>query len=374
MEHRTTTERTDTVIIGAGQAGLTMGYHLTRRGHRVIIVDANERIGDAWRKRWDSLRLFTPSHFSGLAGMALSGSAHAKPTKDEFADHLEAYAERFDLDIRTGQRVERLYEENGAYVVTTKTARYEAANVVVATGACNAAKVPSFADDLSPSITQLHSSNYRNPSQLQDGPVLIVGAGNSGADIAMDVVKDHETLLVGRHPGHVPFRIDSFKARFLIRMVRFVGQHVVTRRSPLGRKLISKLEGHGNPLVRIKPKDLSAAGVERIFDRVDGMRDGTPVLRDGRVLDVSNVIWCTGFRHGFPWIDLSIFDDEGVPIHRRGIATRAPGIYFLGMNFQFAATSETITGVDRDARYIAKHLLRARSRNGSVTMDGAHAG
>lgn len=349
------TERIDTVVIGGGQAGLVTGYYLAKQHRPFVILDAGDRIGGAWRSRWDSLRLFTPARFDGLPGLPFPGPKHLAPTKDEMADYLESYAAHFRLPVRSGVRVDRVTRNERGFVVISDRSRIEASNVIVATGAHANPIVPEFAPKLDPSIVQMHSVDYRNLSQLQPGGVLLVGAGNSGADIAMEASTAHQTWLAGRDHGHVPFHIDGHVGRRMVRVVRFVGQHVLTRRSPIGRKAMPKLRANGVPLIRIKPKDLSAAGVQRA-GRVTGVEDGKPVLDDGRVLDVANVIWCTGFRADWSWIDLPITGEDGEPIHDRGVVASQPGLFFVGLLFQFGATSDVITGVPRDARIIAKHL------------------
>jgi putative flavoprotein involved in K+ transport len=361
-------EHFETVIIGGGQAGLSVGYHLTRRDRPFAILDANERIGDAWRKRWDSLRLFTPARYDGLAGWRFPAPAVSFPTKDEMADYLEAYAARFDLPVRTGVEVDGLSREGDRYVVASGDHRFEAEHVVVATGANQVPKVPAFADDLHLSIVQLHSSQYRHPSQLQEGTVLVVGAGNSGAEIAFEVSRTHPTFLSGKPSGQIPFRHGPAMARFVFPVIRFVGHHVLTLRTPIGRKVQPKFISHSAPLIRVKLKDLSAAGVEQV-PRTVGMEDGRPALQDGRVLDVSNVIWCTGFREEFPWIDLLVFGEDGRPLHERGVVVGEPGLYFVGLLFQYAVSSDVLPGVGRDAKYIAKHIA-SREPNGWPT---AHA-
>ena len=347
----------ETVIIGGGQAGLSVGYHLKKQGRPFVILDANERIGDAWRKRWDSLRLFTPARYDGLAGWRFPAPAVSFPTKDEMADYLESYAARFDLPVRTGVKVDALSRRNDRYVLTSGDRRFEAERVVVATGANQVPKVPTFANNLHPSIVQLHSSQYRRPSQLQEGAVLVVGVGNSGAEIAFEVSRKHPTYLSGKPSGQLPVRHGPAVARFVFPVVRFVGNHVLTLRTPIGRKAQPRFISHSAPLIRVKLKDLDAAGVEQV-PRTVGMEDGRPALEDGRVLDVSSVIWCTGFREEFPWIDLPIFDENERPLHERGVVVAEPGLYFVGMPFQYAATSDVLPGVGRDAEYIAKHIAR----------------
>ncbi len=292
-------ERFDTVVIGGGQAGLATGYHLAKRDLPFVILDANERIGDSWRNRWDSLRLFTPARYSGLPGWPFPAPSVSFPTKDEMANYLEAYSVRFDLPVRTGVEVDGVSREQGRFVITSGDRRFEARHVVVATGATRVPKIPAFADELRSSIMQLHSSQYRHPSQLREGAVLVVGAGNSGAEIALEVSRTHPTRLSGKPSGQVPVRLGPAAARFFFPLVRFVGHHVLTLKTPLGRKAQPRFVSHGAPLVRVKLKDLAAAGVERV-PRTVGTQDGRPALEDGHVLDVSNVIWCTGFREEFP--------------------------------------------------------------------------
>jgi putative flavoprotein involved in K+ transport len=349
-------ERFDTVVIGGGQAGLATGYHLAKRDVPFVILDANERIGDSWRNRWDSLRLFTPARYSGLPGWPFPAPSVSFPTKDEMADYLAAYSARFDLPVRTGVEVNGVSREEGRFVITSGDRRFEARHVVVATGANQVPKIPAFADELRSSIMQLHSSQYRHPSQLREGAVLVVGAGNSGAEIALEVSRTHPTRLSGKPSGQVPVRLGPAAARFFFPLVRFVGHHVLTLKTPLGRKAQPRFVSHGAPLVRVKLKDLAAAGVERV-PRTVGTQDGRPALEDGHVLDVSNVIWCTGFREEFPCIDLPIFDENGRPLHERGIVVGEPGLYFVGLLFQYALSSDVLPGVGRDAEYIAKHIV-----------------
>jgi putative flavoprotein involved in K+ transport len=353
-------ERFATVVVGGGQAGLSVGYHLAQRNIPFVVLEANERIGDSWRKRWDSLRLFTPARFNALPGMAFPGRAQAFSTKDDVADYLEAYATRFELPVRTGVRVNRLSRNGSRFVVEAGDRVLEAENVVVAMASHQVPRVPPFAYELDPGIHQLHSGEYRNTSQLEEGPVLVVGVGNSGAEIAIEVVDEHPTWLAGEETGHVPFRIEGAPARFVFLplLFRFIGHRVLTVRTPIGRKMRPKLLSHGAPLVRVKPKDLSVAGIQRV-PRVVGVREGLPLLEDDRVLEPANVVWCTGFRPDFSWIDLPIFGEEDEPIepiHRRGIVADAPGLYFVGLFFLYAMSSGFLPGVGRDAAHIVREI------------------
>jgi putative flavoprotein involved in K+ transport len=277
------------------------------------------------------------------------------------ADYLEAYVERFDLPVRTRVRVDRLERRDDVFVLTCGEQELEAANVIVATGPNRDPLVPSFSRELDPSIRQLHSSEYLNPSQLRDGSVLVVGAGNSGADIAIELVKERTTWLSGRDTGHIPFDIDRWFARHVaFHLVRFVAFHVLTIRTPLGRR-VRAMQKKGDPLVRVKPRWLEEAGVERV-PRTVGAVDGRPQLEDGRVLDVANVVWCTGFRKDLSWIRLPIFDERGEARHEVGVVVDEPGLAFVGLPFQYSFASEVLPGMNRDARYVVQHLIERADR------------
>jgi putative flavoprotein involved in K+ transport len=353
-------ERVETVVIGGGQSGLAVGYHLRMHGRPLVILDANERIGDSWRRRWDSLRVFTPARLDGLPGMRFPAPTSSFPTKDEVADYMVAYAARFDLPVRTGVRVEGLSRFGDRFVVTSFDRRFEADNVVVAPGAYHNPRIPAFAPELDPAIVQLHSSEYRNPSQLREGGVLVVGAGNSGAEIALEASRGHPTWLSGRDTGHEPVRPGSWSDRLAIPLLWFAATHVLTVRTPVGRMVQRRFRSRGIPLARVRRKDLTAAGVE-LVPRTAGVLDGSPVLEDDRVLDVANVIWCTGFAPDLTWIDLPIFDEDGDPVHDRGVVESEPGLYFIGMYFLYSLSSVLIGGVGRDAEHVARHIASRRS-------------
>ncbi len=355
-----TPERHGVAVIGAGQAGLSVGYHLKRRGIDHIILDGAERIGDAWRNRWDSLRLFTPAKFDGLDGLRFPAARDHFPTKDEMADYLEAYAAQHRLPVQTRACVERLHLSGGRFRIETAAGVYEADQVVVAAASYQKPRVPEFARDLPGDVVQMHSHEYRNAAQIGDGPVLLVGAGNSGAEIAMDLASSHEVWLAGRAVGHIPFDIAGVMGRkLLIRMViRGLFHRVLTMRTPMGRKFRAKMQGHGMPLIRTRPGQLERAGVRRI-GRITGVEDGKAVAEGGTRLAPATVIWCTGFHPGFDWIDLPVLDAQGEPRHCFGRATDVDGLYFAGLHFQYAVSSTMVAGVGRDARRVAGWIADA---------------
>ena len=360
-------EQIETVIIGAGQSGLSVGYHLAKRGMPFVILEANQRVGDSWRQRWDSLRLFTPARYDGLVGMPFPAAGPSFPTKDEMADYLEAYARHFELPVRTGVRVNRLSRDGDRFVIDAGDRRIEAKQVVVAMASYQRSRVPAFASQLRPDIVQFHSREYRNTGQLRDGGLLIVGAGNSGAEIAMDAARAGiPTWVSGRDTGHVPFRVESRVAYYTVLplLFRVIFHRVLSVSTPIGRRARPGMTSKGLPLIRVKPKDLQSAGVTRV-ERTVGVRDGLPQLADGRTLDVANVVWCTGFDAGFSWIDLPVFGPDGEPEQYRGVVQQAPGLYFVGLHFLYAPSSTMIHGIERDSRYVAD-AVAARSRKAAA--------
>jgi putative flavoprotein involved in K+ transport len=368
MDSQPGTEHVETLVIGGGQSGLAMGYHLSRLGLPYAIVDANDRIGDAWRKRWDSLRLFTPARLDGLPGMRFPGYHWAFPSKDEMADYLESYAHHFEIPVRTGVRVERLTRQNGRFVSTAGERRFEAENVVVAMSSWQRPRLPDFAEELDPQIRQLHVDEYRNPSQIAGGRVLVVGAGNSGAEMAKELARTPRSVALGAqyrphplpsgecggagpHADHRPDRLPP----------RAVDQDTDGEESP------SQDGVDREPLLRVKPKDLTEAGVVRV-PRVTGVHEGKPQLEDGREVDAASVIWCTGFDPGFSWLDLPTVDPQD-PDHRGGLVEAEPGLFFLGLKFLYSVSSEQIHGVGRDAARIAE-AIAARHRGASSAVPG----
>jgi putative flavoprotein involved in K+ transport len=278
------------------------------------------------------LRLFTPAALSSLPGMPFPFPAGYFPTKDETADYLEEYARKFELPVRLGRHVDSLRRDGDGYLVSAGEERYVAENVVVATGPYHAPHIPDFAEWLAPSITQLHSSAYRNPDQIPEGDVLVVGAGNSGAEISVEFAATRKNYLSGRDTGHVPGGVHQ---RCLPRHILFgwvvgwwlLGRLTVDTR--LGQKGREFNRSQGAPLVRFSPRDLIKAGVERV-PRVEGAADGKPQLADGRMLEVSVLVWATGFRPDFGWIELPIFGEDGYPLQHRGVVESAPGLTSSG--------------------------------------------
>jgi putative flavoprotein involved in K+ transport len=346
--------RYQVIVIGGGQAGLCVGHYLVEAGIDVLILEAAARIGESWRTRWDSLRLFTAAAYAGLPGLPFPGDPNAFPGKDEVADYLEDYARRMRVPVRLGTKVDALHRHGHRYVIEAGATRFEADHVVITTGPYQKARVPSWAGQLDQAIVQIHSNTYKNPTQLPAGDVLVVGAGNTGAELALEAAAaGHRVLLSGRDVGQVPPVLRLANGR----LFWFLATRVFTVGTRIGRKIQASLRaGHSGPLVRIRSREIAAAGIQRV-GRVVAARNGRPLTDDGRALDVTCVLWCAGFGLDFSWVHLPIFAPDGYPLHEQGRVTSEPGLYFVGLPFQRSLSSSTLVGVGRDGKLVADWIV-----------------
>jgi putative flavoprotein involved in K+ transport len=353
-------ERFETIVVGGGQAGLSVGFHLAQREVDFAILTGESRVGDNWRRRWDSLRLFTPAAYSGLPGMPFPAPPAHLPDKDELADYLERYAERFDLPVRLDTHVDSLEWDGERYVLRAGGSIFEADSVVVATGAYQAPRIPSVAARLDSRIEQLHSSEYRNPFELPDGPVLVVGAGNSGAQIAIELARFRKVWLSGRTPSRLPRR---FLGRDLFQWIWPVMTRA-TADTRLGRRMIERMRGRGEARIGIPERALRESGVIRV-GRLEQERGGLPEC-GGEVLEPRVIVWCTGFAPDYGWIHLPIFGEDGYPRHHRGLVADAPGLYFVGLRFQYRIISSVLGGVGPDAAFVAQQVAQRCEASATV--------
>ena len=342
-----TIEHIETAIIGAGQAGLATAYHLQRRERPCLILDGNARVGDNWRAHWDSLRLYTPAAANGLPGLAFPGPRWSFPTKDEVAEYLAAYAERFSLPVRTLARVDRLQAIDGKYVLRLGADSIVADNVVVATGTFGRTpSIPDLAVDLDPSIRQLHSSEYRKPAQLKPGSVLVVGGSHSGTDIAFELASTHPTVLAGRDPGQVPVRLDHWSARVVMPAIGFLAKHVLTpahaHRPQSGRR---------GPVPR--PTDVAGQAVRSASTRC-GPHAGAGDWRSRRA---TGGRWCRSARRG----------ECGV-VHRLPPGVRLDRLAHLRR--RWLAAGDAWRGVGRSGPVLLRARVPVRGRLNGVARGG----
>jgi putative flavoprotein involved in K+ transport len=353
----------DVVVIGGSQAGLAIGYHLTQRGLRYVILDAGSETGHVWRSRWDSLTLFTPAQYSGLPEMAFPSPNDTYPSKDDVATYLQSYVSAFDLPVRLNAKVTSLTQRDGAYVVATADAEFTASQVVVAAGPFQVPFVPPVAGDLEETVLQIHSADYRNPAQLPEGGhVLVVGGGNSGFQIAEELAATRKVdLAVGKRIPTLPQRL---LGKDLFWWLSGIGFMKVSTDSRLGRKLSKR-----DVLIGSSARRLRRSGVT-LRKRLVSAAGRRAVFEDGSEQDVDAIVWATGYRSDFSWIDVpGVGDERGGTIHRRGV-TDAPGLFFIGLTWQHTRGSALIGFVGDDAAFIAGRISsQLANRTGPVRMD-----
>lgn len=342
-----------TIVIGAGQAGLAAAAQLRNRGVECEILEAADLPGNSWRSRWDSLRLFTPAQHCSLPGATFPAAPGARPGKDQVADYLAAYAA--DMPVTTGVAVEGVRRGSGGFTLDTSAGTFEAPSVVVATGATSVPYVPGIAERLDPAIHQLHSSNYRNAAALPPGGVLVVGAGTSGIEIAVELSRSRQVWLAGRVPFHVPDALLDHAGGLYWQFIH----RVLTRSTPMGRKVAAGFTAHGGPLISVSMDDARKAGVRALprLEEVDG--NGRPMFGGHALQGVDTALWATGFKAQYGWIEGLPLDSRGWPVTTRGVVESMPGLYFVGLPFQYGLTSSLLGGVGRDAAHVAGHIAAA---------------
>src|SRR5947209_8028700 len=332
----------EVIVVGGGQAGLAIGYFLAQQGRQFAILEAAEEPAAAWRGRWDSLKLFTPARYSGLPGLPFP-SPDSYPGRDDVVAYLTEYTRYFALPVALGSRVRAIRRAEGRYVVEVEGRSYRADQVVVATGPFQVPFVPPIADQLDQAVFQLHSTRYRAPAELPDGPVLDIGGGNTGFQIAEELSATREVhLSIGSRQTPLPQRI---LGRDLFWYLDKTGLLRKSTDSRIGHRLQGR-----ETLIGSNPRNLRKRHGVRLHKRAVGASGRTVRFSDGTELDVGAVIWATGFRHDHSWIDAPIFDDQGRAVHRRGV-TDSAGLYFLGLSWQHTRGSALLGWVGDDAKY-----------------------
>ncbi|SHE12397.1 Uncharacterized oxidoreductase CzcO [Chlamydia abortus] len=341
----------DVLVIGAGQAGLAAGYFLQQTGISYLIIDKNEEIGAVWKSRYDSLVLFTPRHYSSLPGLAMTGEGNGYPSKDEVARYLQTYAKRFSLNIQLNTELIRLQQDGSGFRCWTASGVIQARRIIVATGPFQRPYVPGFSQEVPMSVRQLHSTSYRNLTQLQEGAVLVVGGGNSGAQIAEELAGEREVYLsVGHRMKFLPLQ---WLGKSVFWWLDKLGLLRADGNLFWGRKL-RRME---DPVFGSPIPQLIRTGQVRMKPRAVRISSGKIEFEDGTKLSPDNVIWATGFRPDYSWLEIpGVLDENGRPVHSRGVSTTVPNLYYVGLPWQYNRASALLTGVGSDAEYIVNHL------------------
>jgi putative flavoprotein involved in K+ transport len=344
----------DVVLVGAGQAGLAVGYFLAQQPLRFVIVEAGSRLGSAWRGRWESLKLFTSRRYSGLPGMPFPGDPDSYAGRDEVADYLERYAREFSLPVELNSPVHELTPVDGRFRIGVDTRSLTADQVVVATGAFQTPYVPPFADQLAPEVAQMHSTGYQRVDEIPEGTVLVVGGGNTGFQIAEELSAARNVhLSIGSRQTPLPQRL---LGRDIFWWLSQLGVFDKTTETRIGQRLKERL-----PLIGSSPRKIRQAGVT-LRPRATTASGRTITFADGSTLDVDAVIWATGYRNDYSWVKAPIFDEQGRPRQRRGI-TEVPGLYFVGLEWQWTRGSALIGWVRSDAEFIAQQIAEKAHRS-----------
>ena len=346
-------DHAEVVVVGGGQAGLALGYHLAQRGKDFTILDAASEPAAAWRERWDSLKLFTSARYNGLPGMDFPGDPDRYPTRDEVADYLTEYARRFDLPVVLNSRVKAVRRQGDRYVGELEDRTYEAQQVVIATGPFQTPLVPQLAQDLGDAVVQMHSTAYRSPESVPAGRVLVVGGGNTGFQIAQELSASREVhLSIGSRQMPLPQRILGRDLFWFLEKTGLIRKTVDSR---MGRRMSER-----ETLIGSTPRGIRRQHGVELHGRALSAQGSTVRFDDGTQVDVAGVVWATGFRVDHSWIDVPVFDAGGRLIHQRGV-TQAPGLYFLGMQWQHTRGSALLGWVKDDAEYLAERIEASRA-------------
>ena len=345
------------LVIGGGQAGLAMGYHLQRRGVSFTIVDAGAEIGHVWRSRWDSLRLFTPAQYANLPGMQFPARRDTYPTHGQVADYLAEYASHFALPVQLQTQITQLTKTStGFEAVSADGQTLTARSVVVATGPFSQPYTPPIADELSAAVVQLHTSQYRNPDQVPPGRVLVVGGGNSGFQIAGELADAGRQveLSEGRRNACIPQRPagkDIFWWQERLGLLR------VTADSRLGRVM----SANNGTVIGSSRRNVCRRGVT-LRPRTTAANRTEIRYADGSSSIVDTVIWATGFRVDDAWIRIpGALDIHGQLCQRRGIVDGIDGLYSLGRAWQHTTGSALLGFVQHDAAWLAEQIATRRT-------------
>ncbi|WP_025151357.1 NAD(P)/FAD-dependent oxidoreductase [Bacillus sp. H1a] len=336
----------DIVVIGAGQAGLSMGYYLQQGGYDFVILDGEKRIGDSWRNRYDSLILFTPKSYSSLPGMKLEGDENAFPTKDEIANYLEIYASHFSLPVQMETIVHKVQKIKNTFELSTDKGVFHSKHVIIASGAFQKPFIPSISKSLPQEVFQIHSSQYQSPETIPGGPILVVGGGNSGTQIATELAGSRDvTISISQPFKSLPLKIMGKSIFHWLEKVGLLYAGTTTKRG-------SWFQQQSDLIFGFEFKKLIRKGNIKIHSRAIQAQEREITFNDRSKISVQNIIWSTGFVPDYKWIDIEgTLDEKGFPLHKRGVSP-CQGLYYIGLPWQHQRGSALICGVGKDAEFL----------------------
>ncbi len=342
----------DLIIIGAGQAGLTMGYYLKQEGYNFLLLEAGKQVGDSWRNRYDSLQLFTPRSYSSLPGMALIGEKNEFPYKDEIATYLEEYARHFQLPVQLQTEVLKIKKEKEIFELHTPTEVLQTKKVIIASGGFQQPFIPSVSANLSSHIFQIHSSQYKSSPQIPQGKVLVVGGGNSGMQIAVELAKTHEVTVSISHPlTFLPLQLFGKSIFNLLEKVGLLYAEINTKRGRWFQK-------RKDPIFGFEGKKLIRNGAIKLQEKVVSASGNNIMFQNGDIYSAESVIWSTGFVQNYNWIEIEqAVNEKGFPNHIKGISP-VKGLYYIGLPWQSQRGSALICGVGKDAAYVLSEIKK----------------
>ncbi|PEK41185.1 oxidoreductase [Bacillus toyonensis] len=342
----------DAIIVGAGQAGLTMGYYLKQEGYNFLLLESGNRIGDSWRNRYDSLQLFTPREYSSLPGMILKGEKNEFPHKDEITMYLEEYAQYFQLPVQLQTEVLKIKKEKDIFELHTSKEILQSKKVIIASGGFQQPFIPLFSQHLSSHIFQAHSSQYKSPSQIPKGRVLVVGGGNSGMQIAVELAKTHEVTMSISHPlTFLPLHLFRKNIFNWLEKLGLLYAEVNTKRGKWFQK-------RKDPIFGFEGKKLIRSGAIKLQEKVVSVSSNNIMFQNGDTYSAESIIWSTGFAQDYKWIEIEkAVNEKGFPNHIKGISP-VKGLYYIGLPWQSQRGSALICGVGKDAAYVLSEIKK----------------
>jgi putative flavoprotein involved in K+ transport len=355
MESKKSSIESDVLVIGGGQAGLAMGYYLAQNKVLYLIVDAAKEIGETWQNRYDSLVLFTPKNYSSLPGLDFSGDPNEYPDKDEVKDYLQNYAKLFDLNIKLQTRVLELIQTPEGFLAQTNQGFIKSKQVIIATGPFQMPFIPKIEGNLSKNVVQIHTFDYRNPFQIKGKNVLVIGGGNSGAQIAIELYENnYKVSLSTKKP--ISFKPQTVSGKSIFEVMDKQGLLNAPKDTEIGKKF---KEG-GDSVIGMKLKELIESGEIKLRSEATGFENDLVVFTKEQREHFDTIIWATGYKSDYSWIDIpNVLNKAGKPIEFRGV-TDIKGLYFLGLPFMYTRNSGLLGGVGKDAEFLVKKILTIR--------------